>query len=470
MNGRPCVIVMGGGLAGISACERLSRNSGRSFDIVLLEGRPHLGGRVGSYYDPGIRREIDTGQHLFLSCYTDTLTLLDALGTKSGLVFYDRLYLPLWDRDRGLKPLDIPGSDNPIALAGGLLQYDGLPFSSRLSFLGLTRALPKNDTDVDHLTAHEFLLRAGQSESSIDRFWELVILSATNLPSRKVSASILVRILKESLLKGGSHSRIGYNAVPLSELFVLPAMKLFRSRGVAVRTKTRITGFSETSGRVTEVSSSRGVLQLGKSDHLLSALPPWAFEKLVPLSMHNSPLVEQMSRLAVASPIVSVNILLSDPVNLPLITGFHQSDLHWIFNRDAMEQRLVPEARPWFDWSSHPEDDFYPTQVISATVSGAENLLSLSDSALGELCMDHVRKIAPQTTTSIKSVRAIRDRFATPVLGVGQSTLRPEPQTFLENLWMAGDIADTGLPATMEGAIRSGYHAAEKILEALGER
>ena len=470
MSGRPRIIVMGGGLAGIAACERLSRNPSRPFDILLLEGRPRLGGRVGSYFDPDIGREIDTGQHLFLSCYTGTLALLEALGTRSDLVFYDRLYLPLWDRERGLHPLDIPGSDNPLALASGLLQYEGLPFSSRLAFLTLSRAIPQVDNDVDHLTAHEFLQRAGQPESVIDRFWELVILSATNLPSRRVSAAILVRILKESLLKGGSHSRPGYNAVPLAELFVFPAMKLFGKRGVTVRTKRRIVGFSESQGRVTGVLTPQEELPLGRSDHLLSAVPPWAFEKIAPISLHQSPLVDQMSRLSYASPILSVNILFTEPVHLPLITGFHQSSVHWIFNRDAMEQRLVPEARSWFDWSSQAGDDVYPTWVASATVSGADDLLGLSDHELGELCLEHVKKIDPKSRASIKSVRAVRDRFATPVLGAGQSTLRPEARTALPNLWIAGDTTDTGLPATMEGAIRSGYRAAELILEAMGER
>ncbi len=470
MNGRPRITVMGGGLAGIAACERLSRNPDRSFDILLLEGRPHLGGRVGSYFDPAIGREIDTGQHLFLSCYTGTLALLEALGTLPGLVFYDRLYLPLWDPERGLNPLDLPGSDNPLALAGGLLQYEGLPFTSRLAFLRLSRAIPKNDNDVDHLSAYEFLRRAGQPESVIDRFWELVILSATNLPSRKVSAAILVRILKESLLKGGSHSRPAYNAVPLSELFVLPAMKLFRNRGVTVRTKTRIVGFSAEQGRVIGVSTAQEELPLGRSDHLLSALPPWAFEKIAPISLHQAPLVDQMSRLAYSSPILSVNLLFSEPVDLPLITGFPQSTVHWIFNRDAMEQRLTPETRPWFDWSTRIEDDMHPTRVASATVSGADDLMGLSDEDLGALCLEHVRKIDPKSRATLKSVRAVRDRFATPVLPAGQGSLRPEARTSIPNLWMAGDITDTGLPATMEGAVRSGYRAAELILEALGEK
>ncbi len=469
MSGRPRITVMGGGLSGIAACERLSRNPDRSFDILLLEGRPHLGGRVGSYLDPAIGREIDTGQHLFLSCYTGTLTLLEALGTRQGLVFYDRLYLPLWDPERGLNPLDLPGSDNPLAIAGGLLQYEGLPFSSRLAFLRLARAIPKNDNDVDHLNAHEFLRRAGQPESVIDRFWELVILSATNLPSRRVSAAILVRILKESLLRGGSHSRPAYNAVPLSELFVLPAMKLFRNRGVTVRMKTRIVGFSAEHGCVTGVSTAQEHLPLGRSDHLLSALPPWAFEKIAPISLHQSPLVDQMSRLAYSSPILSVNLLFSEPVDLPLITGFPQSSVHWIFNRDAMEQRLIPETRPWLDWSIRNEDDIHPTRVASATVSGADELMGLPDSELGALCLEHVRKLAPKSKATLKSVRAVRDRFATPVLGAGQGSLRPEARTSLSNLWIAGDITDTGLPATMEGAVRSGYKAAELILEALGE-
>jgi squalene-associated FAD-dependent desaturase len=446
----------------------MSRKRDRSFDLLLLEGRPHLGGRIGSYIDKTTGKEIDTGQHLFLSCYSATLELLDRLGTRSGLVFYDRLVFPLWDRDRGLHALDIPGSGSSLAAAGGLLQYGGLPFSKRLAFLKLTRAIPKTDSDVDHLSAHEFLLRAGQPEQVIDRFWELVILSATNLPSKSVSAAILVRILKESLLKGGSHSRPGYNAIPLAELFVRPAMDLLSRREVEIRLKTRVDGLSERSGRIAEIMTQDGPIPLGPEDHLLSAVPPWSFEKLVPPSWQGTPLLEQMSRLSYPSPILSIHLKLTSPVQLPIITGFHDSKIHWLFNKDAMEHRSLPDKRPsWFDWSEDPEDGRFPTLQVGATVSGADELLTLTDPELGAICLDHIRLIDPKNKAELALVRAVRDRFATPVLGVGQSTLRPDARTPYPNFWMAGDTTDTGLPATMEGAVRSGMRAGSLILETL---
>jgi len=465
---RPKIVVIGGGLAGIAACEKLSREENRPFDLLLLEGRPHLGGRTGSFVEKSAGKEIDTGQHLFLSCYTRTLELLEQLGTRPGLVLFDHLYLSLWDRERGLHPLDIPGSDNPLALASGLLQYGGLPFSSRLAFLRLSRSIPENSADVDHLTAREFLKRAGQPDAVIDRFWELVILSATNLSSRVVSAAILVRILKESLLKGGSHSRPGYNAIPLAELFVRPAMKLFSSRGVEVRLQTRVTGLRETSGKLSGIETSRESLTLGEKDHVISALPPWSFEKIAPAAWHGTALLEQMSRLAYASPILSVHLHFDTPVFLPLITGFHESKIHWLFNKDAMEEGVVPESsRSWFDWSESRTPDLYSTHLVSATVSGADELMALTDEALGDLCLEHVRMVDKRNTARPKKVQAVRDRFATPIFGVGQSTLRPDARTPFENFWMAGDSTDTGLPATMEGAVRSGYRAAELVREAM---
>lgn len=468
MSARPKVYVLGGGLSGIAAAERLSRGPDSPFDIVLLEARPHLGGRTGSYFDTRARREIDTGQHLFLSCYTWTMDLLDRLGTRGGLVFFDRLYIPLWDPERGLHPLDIPGNKSQLSAAGGLLQYEGLPFSLRLSFLSVARAMPKIDSDVDHLSAYDFLRRAGQPEEVIDRFWELVILSATNLPSRTVSAAILVRILKESLLSGGEASRPGYNAVPLTELFVLPAMRLFRSRGVTVRTKTRVMALSESGGRVRSLSTNRGEIALGPDDRMIVALPPWSFEKIVPVSWQETPLVDRISRLSYASPILSIHLHYEKPVLLPLITGFHRSPIHWLFNKDAMEQRLIPETRSWFDWSGGTEDDLLPTQQVSATVSGAFDLLDRSDCELGRLVGEHLLLVDRRNTATPRGIVAVRDRFATPILGTGQSTLRPEARTAYLNLFMAGDTADTGLPATMESAVRAGGAAAEAILADLG--
>lgn len=108
----------------------MSRKRDRSFDLLLLEGRPHLGGRIGSYIDKTTGKEIDTGQHLFLSCYSATLELLDRLGTRSGLVFYDRLVFPLWDRDRGLHALDIPGSGSSPPPPEDFSNMEGFPFQN----------------------------------------------------------------------------------------------------------------------------------------------------------------------------------------------------------------------------------------------------------------------------------------------------------------------------------------------------
>lgn len=461
---RPSIYILGGGLSGIAAAERLSRDPDAPYHVVLIEARPHLGGRTGSYFDTRARREIDTGQHLFLSCYTGTIDLLQRLGTKDDLVFFDRLYIPLWDPERGLNPLDVPGNKSQLSAAGGLLQYEGLPFSQRLAFLSVARAMPGSDSDVDHLTAHEFLKRAGQPDVVIDRFWELVILSATNLPSRSVSAALLVRILKESLLAGGHAARPGYNAVPLTELFVLPAMRLFRARSVSVRTKTRITGLTETGGRIVSLATSQGEIPLSPEDRVIVALPPWSFEKIVPLSWQETPLVDRINRLSYASPILSIHLHFDTPVRIPLIAGFHQSPIHWLFNKDAMEQRLIPETRPWFDWSEDREDDLLPTQMVSATVSGADTLLETPDAELAALVSRHLLLLDKKNTASPKGIVAVRDRFATPVLGTGQSSLRPEARTSFANLFMAGDTADTGLPATMESAVRAGVAAAEAIL------
>jgi uncharacterized protein with NAD-binding domain and iron-sulfur cluster len=135
-----------------------------------------------------------------------------------------------------------------------------------------------------------------------------------------------------------------------------------------------------------------------------------------------------------------------------------------------MEQRLIPETRPWFDWSEDREDDLLPTQMVSATVSGADTLLETPDAELAALVSHHLRLLDKKNTASPQGIVAVRDRFATPVLGTGQSSLRPEARTSFANLFMAGDTADTGLPATMESAVRAGVAAAEAILSEIPAR
>ena len=472
---RPVLYVVGGGLSGISAAEVLSRGEGRPRRIVLLEARPRLGGRTSSYRESHDGQVHDTGQHLFMDAYVATRSLLKALGTENRLAFLDPLSLYMMDRKEKLSFLELPLHNGRLGLLSGILMFPGLSFLSRLSMLRIGRALPQRESSVDHMDARTFLRNNGQTDEAIQKFWELLIVSATNLPSDKVSASLLVSILKESLFSSGGPKTLGYNTVPLSELIGDPAQALLSGRGVDVRCRTPVSRFLVAQNRLTGMQIGKDTVMMGPEDHVIVAVPPWSFEALFPATEMNDPLIQNIVRLSRPSPILSVHLWFKDPVAVPMITGFSENEMHWVFNRDYMMGRALPAVLPdrkLADFSySGPLGDFYPGRMLSCVVSGAEESLDSDDEDLIEKARKTVLRLSPGSPDKKPTfARVIRERFATPIFPPGQGMWRPPAQSFLDNLWIAGDMQDTGLPATMEGAVRSGFRAAVEVENRLERR
>ncbi len=472
---RPVLYVVGGGLSGIAAAEALSLGNGRPRKVVLLEARPHLGGRTGSYREAFDGQVHDTGQHLFMDGYVATRRLLKALGTENRLAFLDPFSLYLMDRKNNLSLFEYPLHNGQFGLLSGIMGFSGLSLRSRLSLLRIRGALPERNTSVDHLDARSFLEQSGQTPEAIEKFWELLTVSATNLPTHRVSAALLVSILKESLFSGEGPGTLGYNTVPLSELVGGPALTLLSGRGVDIRCQSSVSALKIDSGRVTGFLAGKEAVSMGPEDQIILAVPPWSFEELFPVERMNEPLVQNVVRLSEASPILSVHLWFDRPVSVPLISGFSENALHWVFNKDLMMGRSGPGSLPdplLFDFGySSPARLFYPATMLSCVVSGAGSLLGHGDKELVGTAFETVKRLSPSASRrNLVHARVIRDRFATPVFAPGQGMYRPEARSFLSNLWIAGDMADTGLPATMEGAVRSGFHAAEEVERQLERR
>lgn len=471
----PSIYIVGGGLSGIAAAEALSHDRGRPRNIVLLEARAQLGGRTSSYREAYDGRMTDTGQHLFMDGYHATRHLLKILGTEDRLSFLRPLSLHMLIPPDRLSLLEIPLDNGQAGLLSGIMGFGGLSLVSRLSLLRIKGALPKRNDAVDHMDARTFLRQAGQTREAIDRFWELLTISATNLPTDRVSASLLVAILKESLFSGAGPRTLGYNTVPLSELIADPAQKILEKRGVDIRLKTSVSQFNVQKDRVSELAGSKESFKVGPEDHVVVAVPPWAFEQLFPMERMNEPLVQNVSRISDASPILSVHLWLRREVGIPIMTGFPENDIHWIFNRDAMsasgtERRSAAPSLFDFQYDG-PGGQLHPTKTVSCVISGAEKQADRSDRDLVVSAMLALKKIVPDLNAlDLVHSRVIRERYATPVFSPGQGMYRPSATSFLSNLWIAGDLADTGLPATMEGAVRAGYQAAEEIEKTLERR
>jgi len=397
------VAVVGGGLSGLSAALELVDGG---HDVTLHEARPTLGGAVQTLprRDGDPEPPPDNGQHIALGCFTEYLGFLERVG-EAGSVRRMPLELPVLDEQgRG-------ASISPSALA--LLRYRHVSLGERLKIL---RALARwgesrGETFADALRAR------GQSQRAIDRFWDVFVRPALNLPSEEASAEAGDFTVRTALLGERSDSDLLLPTRPLGEMHGDAAGRALEEAGATVLRNARVESLDEL-----------------EADALVVAVPPRESARL---------LGEPEPRLE-DSPIVSVHLwfdrrLLDSP--LAALLG---SDAHWVFDRGALT-------------GSPPERGQYLTVVSS----GAPELMELRGREL-------VERIASELTGRLGDAellwsRVSREPAATIAVRPGSEAERPGPQTGRPNVTRAGAWTGTGWPATMEGAIRSGRAAARAL-------
>ena len=408
-------VVVGGGLAGLSAALWLQR---QGHDVTVLEARPTLGGAVQTLPeregDPS--PPPDNGQHIALGCCYAYLAFLDDIG-QSGSVRRRRLKLPVIAEDGSVAVIG-PG-------LGALLRYRHLSLRDRLAVARVTRRLAKLDPWAHDGEKFADLLRGlGQSQAAIDRFWDVFVRPALNLPSKEVSAALAIFTVQTALLADRRASDLILPTAPLGEMHGDAAARVLRERGATVRT----------GARVLSVEDGAAVLDDGErveADAFVVAVPPTESALLLGEA---APALEE-------SPIVSVHLLFDRTIlrhELAALLGTHA---HWVFDRGRLT-------------GNKPERGQYLTVVSS----GVPELLAVRGKELVEL-------IAGEVTGRLGSAevlwsRVSREPAATFAGRPWTAALRPGQQTSRPNVVRAGAWTATGWPATMESAVRSGMDAA----------
>lgn len=409
------VVVVGGGLAGLAAALELSRDG---HEVKVLEARPTLGGAVQTLPeregDPA--PPPDNGQHVALGCCTAYLDFVAEVGQTHWLKRV-RLGLPVFDEDGRVATIR-PG-------LVGLLRYGHVSVGERLAILRVARGLAKLDpAEHDDRTFGALVRGLGQSDAGVDRFWDVFIRPALNLPADEVSAAPGIFTVKTALLAGGGASDLLLPLAPLGDMHGNAAGNELRRRGVEISLGTRVSRLDDLD-----------------ADGIVLALPP---DESARLLGEPAPALED-------SPIVSVHLLFDRPILGFPLAALLRSDAHWIFDRGALT-------------GSQPERGQYLTVVSS----GAPELLELRGRGL----VDH---IAGEVTSRLGDAellwsRVSREPAATFAARPGTARERPGPATGRANMVRAGAWTDTGWPATMESAIRSGREAARVLASAVRER
>jgi squalene-associated FAD-dependent desaturase len=400
-------VVVGGGLAGSAAALDLM-DAGH--DVSLLEARPTLGGAVQTLpeRDGDPAPPPDNGQHIALGCFTEYLGFLQRIG-EAGSVRRMRLSLPVVDERRRWAQIS-PGS---ILLP----RYAHLPLRERplvwqlLSLRGLDAAAHDDETFAD------FLLRKGQSERAIERFWDVFIRPALNLPSAEASAAMGIFTVQTALLGGRRAGDLVLPTKPLGRMHGDAARRTLEHGGATVETGVRVEDLDDLDADVIVVATPPA-----ESARLLGEAEP----DLDP------------------SPIVSVHLLFDRPLLPAPLAALLGSDAHWVFDRGVLTGQPAAQG-----------------QYLTVVSSGVPELMEIR----GRELVDH---IASQLTERLGHAEVVwsrvsREPQATVALRPGTASRRPGPLTSRANVTRAGAWTATGWPATMESAVRSGRTAARLL-------
>ncbi|MDA8292361.1 MAG: hydroxysqualene dehydroxylase HpnE [Actinomycetota bacterium] len=450
----PHVVVVGGGLAGLSAAVACADGGAR---VTLLESRPRLGGATWSFRRNGL--SFDNGQHVYMRCCTAYRRFLERIGSSSLAPMQDRLEIPvLRPSSRGTPTLSwirrgrLPA---PLHLGASLLGYRHLGVADRArlgrAVLAL-RALRLTDPALDAETFGSFLSRHGQSEDAVAALWDVITLPTVNLRSDEASLALAAKVFRTGLLSDAGAADLGWARVPLSRLHADAAAEALRRAGAHVRTGAKVAALRTGPGPSGATSAVTGVVVDGhhlEADAVVLAVPHEAAAGLLPAGG-------------------SV-----DPAALPGLGRSPIVDVHVVYDRRVLPYEVAAAVGSpvqfAFDTTRSSGLDPADGQVVAVSVSGADSEHGERPEALVERYTSALATLFP-AARGAKVVDAVvsREHAATFRGRPGTQRLRPRPDVGVPGLHLAGAWTDTGWPATMEGAVRSGVAAAADVMRSVG--
>ena len=428
-------VIVGGGWSGLAAAVELSRHG---HPVTLVDAADQLGGRARRVEHA--RYSGDNGQHLLIGAYREILTLLARIGIPESEVF-ERRRLEL--RVRSLSTpgltLRLPRLPAPLQLVMALLRADGVSGADKRRALRICLAALRPYPEVNDRPLGETLERLGQSERLIGLLWEPLCLATLNTPLAEASTAMFLHVLRESFSRRRADSDLLIARTDLGALFPDPARAFIERHGGEILLGRRVTTLKIVDDRISALTLNDGS-EISARD-VIVALPAPAMARLLAPHEALTPIATRLEQIR-HEPITTVFLHYPSHVRLDFpLYGLHDTLGHWVFDRGADGQH----------------------GLMSVVISGGGRHMEMDNETLARGVAAELAQLFRDWPSALEHW-VIREKRATFVCAPGINALRPDHSTPVTGCWLAGDATATGLPATLEGAVRSGLAGARQIL------
>ncbi len=443
------VIIIGAGIAGISAATHALDHH---LKPIIIDRNRHLGGRVRSFYAHDIGQYLDNGQHILASAYSETRELLSKIGSLDKVFFQNKFearFIRKSGKEYNFKTYPLP---SPFHFLVPLLvrnSVTGILWRDLWNLFRKAGLLKKEE--FKEMTLESWLNTCQQSQAISEFLWKPLALSILNTPLQSASAHLLYQAILRSFLGPRKKSGMGIPLDWLSNIFATPAEKYLKKSESEIHLLTQVKNFQRNDDLTLSVVTQKGTFS---SNAIICTIPPIALLNILENSRlpELNPLKDQLDRFEY-NPIMTINIYLDKPLPGQFPTALVSSPIQWIFR--------------------HPVKDESPDRFGYALVSSAADKYKecSRDEVLEMVCLELGQSfnIDLKKTHNIIAYKIIKEKRATISQTPESLALRPTTKTPLKNFYLAGDWIDTGLPATIEGAVLSGRLAIEALIQKYSE-
>jgi len=431
------IIVVGGGLAGIAASAALTS---AGFSVTLIEARRELGGRAGSFEDPQTGQLLDNCQHVLLGCCTNLLDLYRRLGVTEKIRFEERVHF----LDKTGRRFDLWGANAlaaPLHLGMAMARFGALTGRQRFdvtrAMLSMLRLGRRGRRELDGFPFGQWLKDHGQSDEVIERFYDPILISALNEDTRAASSKYAIAVFQDAMLTNRCGYFLGLPVCPLEELYAPRPCE-------QVRLGTRVSELCFDGARITGVKLSDG--QILEAAAVVLATNFHAVLRWIPESLQRSDSrFDQLGKLQTV-PILGAHLWFKNPVMDISHAALLSGPLQWLFKKDSQGR------------------------VLHGVISAARNWIDVPHENAAAQFHQQIAALFTDRQPELIRYKIVIEKRATFSPLPGADAHRP-PQApsggGIENLFLAGDYTRTDWPSTMEGAVRSGYLAAQAVAGSL---